>query len=262
MDWIKVNTTLPRNPKVLRLASLMGIDRHTALGLMLEWLCWLDGVSRDGSTGISAKLIDALFSSEMSQNFVTSVTRETETCHTLTEALVTIGWASEGENGEIYAAEFEKHNGENAKKRAEDAERKRKSRSRKKSQNSVTSVTKKCDQRREEKIYKKEDSIESSKKTRRTTKIALPETSDDVLTFLAAQPNCGLRGDELMACAEAFYNEFEAVGWTMRNQPVQNWHSAARSFLAKWQNNNASVVAAAPRGRITYRSETQQNYEL
>ena len=252
MNWIKLNTTLPRSPKVLRAAALMGVDQHTALGLILDWLCWLDGVSTDGSTGLTAELIDQLFPVDsLSQKNVTSVTR----CHKMSQTLVTIGWASIDENGNFHAAEFEKYNGENTKKRAEAAERQRKCRARKVSRKNVTTVTDSCDQIREENIYKKIDSYES-------TKTPLPESADDVLTFLAAQPNCGLRGEELLACAETFFNDFEAVGWTMRNQPVRNWHSAARSFLAKWQNNTSSRVAAAPRGKVTYRSETQQNYEL
>lgn len=257
MDWIKINTTLPRSPKVLRLASFMGIDRHTALGLILEWLCWLDGVSSDGSTGLSSAQIDQLFSCDnVSQKNVTL-------CHTLSQALREIGWAYEDENGAFYASNFEKSNGKNAKKRAEATERQRESRKRKLSQKNVTTITKKCDQRREEYILKKDDSDESSKKTRPDRKIPLPESADAVLTFLAAQANCGLRGDDLTACAEAFFNDFEATGWTMRNQPVANWHAAARAFLARWQGNLAARAAAAPQGpRITYRSETQQNYEL
>ena len=259
MNWVKINTALPRSPKVMLLASLMGVSRHEALGLAVDWLCWLDSVTTDGSTGLTADLIDMLFHPEsVSQNFVTDVTA----CHKMSQALVTIGWLEAGENGQLCAVDFEKHNGDSAKKRAEAAERQRKSRARRLSQENVTPVTKKCDQIREEKIYKKDDSNESSKKTRPEGKIALPETSDDVLTFLAAQPNCGLRGDELLTCAESFFNEFDAVGWTMRGQPIANWHSAARAFLARWQANNASRESAAPRGKITFRSQTQQNYEL
>jgi hypothetical protein len=280
MDWIKINTTLPRNPKIVRFASLLGCDRHTALGILLEWLCWLDGVSEDGSTGLTAELVDSLFALDLPQNFVTDVTKKRDTCHTVSRALVTIGWATEDENGNFYASEFEKHNGENAKKRTENAERQRKRRTKNVSQNFVTDVTKKRDQIREDNNIYNElhpnesintvcggDAAAKVDATREEAssgrKLALPETSDDVLTFLASQPNCYLRGDELLACAEAFFHEFDSVGWVLRGQPIRNWHSAARSFLAKWQNNLASRSAAASsRGRITYRSETNQNYEL
>lgn len=268
MNWVKINTALPRSPKVMLLASLMGVSRHEALGLAVDWLCWLDSVTTDGSTGLTADLIDMLFHPEsVSQNFVTDVTA----CHKMSQTLVTIGWLEAGENGQLHAVDFEKHNGDSAKKRAEAAERQRKSRARRSSQENVTEVTKKCDQIREDKSIIKKGSKEPKKSvtkrdtdpTRLDKKHPLPETSDDVLRFLAAQPNCGLKGDELLTCAESFFNEFDAVGWTLRGQPIQNWHSAARSYLTRWQNNLANHAAAAPRGgHITYRSQTDQNYEL
>lgn len=289
MSWIKLNTTLPRSPKVLRFASLMGIDRHTALGLMFDWLCWLDGVSEDGSTGLTPELVDQLFTADLSQNFVTrvtdlsqkNVTRVTDfcdACHTMSQALLEIGWAFVDEKGEIHASDFAKHNGENAKRRMENAERQRVAREKRMSQNFVTPVTKKRDQRREEKnnICSKhpsesitrlcggDDASEVGPTGDELFKsLGIPGSADEVLAFLASQPNCGLRGEELLTCAETFYNELDAVGWTMRGQPVQNWHAAARSYLARWQGNLASRSAAAPsQGRITYRSETNQNYEL
>lgn len=301
MNWIKINTALPRSPKVLRFASLMGIDRYTALGLLFDWLAWLDSQSADGTTGLTPELVDQLFMADLSQNsvtrvtelsqknvtpvtdlsqnFVTRVTDLSQSCHTMSQALVTIGWAFIDEKGEICASDFAKHNGENAKRRLENAERQRVAREKRMSQNFVTHVTKKCDQIREDKnIYElhpngsittvcggnaaaEVDPTRGGGSSGR--KVALPEKADDVLAFLASQPNCGLRGEELLACAEAFFHDFDSVGWVLRGQPVQNWHAAARSFLARWQGNLASRSAAAPsRGRITYRSETNQSYEL
>ena len=290
MDWIKINTALPRSPKVLRLAALMGIDRSTALGLMIDWLCWLDTATEDGSTGLSAETVNHLFCADLSRclrdkshaDSVTNVTQKNDKCHAFLHSLGEIGWIVLDENGAIFAAEFEKHNGECAKKRAQNAKRQSKKRSESCHANCVTSVTllsrSKRDQIREEKSKYNElhpnasintvcggDDAADVDATREgvSSNRNLPETADDVLTFLAAQPSCGLRGDELLACAEAFFHEFDSVGWVLRGQPIRNWHSAARSFLAKWQNNLASRSAAAPsRGRITYRSETNQNYEL
>lgn len=258
MDWIKVNTSLARSPKVRRMASLMGVDKHTALGLMLDWLCWVDSATADGYTGLTVDEINAEFACN-----AVCVTPCNDQALQYCNAMLEIGWVTLDENGIVCVHNFEAHNGDNAKRRAQGAKRVSVMRKRACNAKSVTpgnapSVTRE-EKRREE---KKEDSDESSKKTRRDGKTPLPETSDEVLSFLAAQPNCGLKGDELLACAEAFFNDFEAVGWTMRNQPIQNWHSAARAFLARWQGNNASREAAAPRGKITYRSQTQQNYEL
>lgn len=255
MDWIKINTALPRSPKVVRLASLMGVSEREALGLALEWFCWLDSATADGSTGLHADEIDRVFTCH-----ATCVTGVSRFC----DALAQIGWIFEDENGIICASDFDQHNGESAKKRAQATKRQNAKRAKERHANSVTGVSRKQrDQRREEKIYKKEDSIESSKKPQKEGKIPLPETSDEVLTYIAAQPNCGLTGDELTACVETFFNQSEAVGWTLNGQPIRDWRASARAFLAKWQNNIASRASAAPRtGKITYRSETQQNYEL
>jgi hypothetical protein len=237
----------------------LGVSRREALGLAVEWLCWLDSVSSDGSTGLTAELIDTLFFNErLSQDYVTSVTG----CHKMSQALVAIGWLDADENGQLYAVNFEKHNGESAKKRTEAAERQRLCRARRLSQKTVTPITESCDQIREEKNIEKIASKEATKKTTTDKKTTLPETSDEVLLYLSSLPNCALKGDELLTCAETFFNQSEAVGWTLSGQPVRDWRASARAFLARWQNNNASRAAAAPRGKITYRSQTQQNYEL
>lgn len=290
MNWIKVNTALARSPKVLRFATLMGVDRHTAFGLLLDWLCWLDSATVDGSTGLTAEVIDQLFCADLSRNerdkchaaSVTNVTQKSNKCHAFVHALAEIGWIVLDENGEVFAAEFEKHNGECAKRRAQNAKRQNRKREKGCHASCVTNVTllsrSKRDQIREDKnnICSKhpsesitrlcggDDAAEVGPTGDELFKsLGIPGSADEVLAFLASQPNCGLRGEELLTCAETFYNELDAVGWTMRGQPVQNWHAAARSYLARWQGNLASRSAAAPsRGHITYRSETNQNYEL
>ena len=61
MSWIKVKVILPREPRVLKLAGLLGVTRHEALGLLVDWFCWLDGVTEDGATGLQAEQINSLF---------------------------------------------------------------------------------------------------------------------------------------------------------------------------------------------------------
>ena len=99
------------------------------------------------------------------------------------------------------------------------------------------------------------------------SKVPLPETADAVLTYIASLPSCGLVGQELTTCAQTFFDRSEAVGWTINGQPIRDWRAAARAYLAKWQGNNASRQAATTsptmnKPKITYRSQTQQNYEL
>jgi hypothetical protein len=181
-----------------------------------------------------------------------------------------IGWLHIDEDGIIHVLDFEKHNGETAKKRAEAAERQRKSRSAKLSQKNVTRVTKKCDQRREEKnIYNNEipnGSITTvcggATATQRPCKNPTPESAEEVQHFMANSAACGLQGEELKTCAEVFFNNSEAVGWTIKGQPMRDWKAAARAFVARWQQNKAQPRQAAAGGSFTFRSATKQNYDL
>lgn len=273
MSWIKINTTLPRSPKILILGELLGISRYEALGLAIDWLTWLDGITANGETGLTAELMDKLFYSEfLSQKNVTSVTDFCDTCHTnvtkLSHALSQIGWLHIDKNGIVHVQNFEKHNGETAKKRAEATERQRKSRSTKLLQKNVTSVTKKCDQIREEKnIYNNEipngsiNTVCGEATAAQRPCIDTPQNAEEVQAFIAAQAVCGLRGDELATCAMAFFNDCEAVGWTFKGQPIRDWRAACRAFVARWQQNKGNR-GAAPASSFTFRSATKPNYDL
>lgn len=110
-NWIKVLNTLPRSRAVFALARALRCKRHAALGLAVEWLCWLDENSATGETG----MLDAEISDMLGWQGAA-------------EALSSIGWVSHDEQGCVVAVDFEEHNGESAKKRAADAKRQEKSR--------------------------------------------------------------------------------------------------------------------------------------
>lgn len=278
MNWIKINVTLPRSPKILLLGQYLGISRYEALGLAVEWLTWLDGITTNGEIELTAELMDRLFYADfLSQKNVTEVIDSRYVCHTnikeLSHALEKIGWIHVDENNVIHVQDFEKHNGETAKKRAENAERQRKSRKKKKekqSQENITPVTKKCDQIREDKsIYNNEipnGSINTvcggATVAPRPCKNSTPENVEEVQKFMAAQAVCGLKGEELATCSMAFFNDCEAVGWTFKGQPILDWRAACRAFLARWQQNKAQRGGAAPASNFTFRSSKKQNYDL
>lgn len=141
-DWIPIVTTLPRDRDVFALMRLLHCKRHAALGLLVDWLCWLDSNSTDGETGMLDEDISEVLGWPGAA-----------------EALSTIGWVSHDERGYVVAVDFAKYNGESAKKRVEAMSRKRLQRSRDNEDtchnNLVTPVTESCDYRREEKyIYK------------------------------------------------------------------------------------------------------------
>lgn len=64
-----------------------------------------------------------------------------------------------------------------------------------------------------------------------------PQDAVEVKRFLAAQSTCGMNGEDLTRCAEAFYNEMESVGWVRRGVPIRDWRPLARNWMTKWQRN-------------------------
>lgn len=247
MDWVRINTTLPRSPKVLQLATALKCKRHEALGLILEYFCWLDGNFSDGFTHLTPQQIDEVFAKKK-----------------FAKALIEIGWASLDEQDCFIVQNFDTYNGASAKKRVVEAEKKRKQRQ------NLSPAKQGPDKIRDNNTKASNESLalldpqkESKKTPGGQNGTSQPDSEDAVIAYMAALPNCGLRGEELLACASAFYNQSEALGWTLNGQPVRDWRAAARAFLARWLGNNASRLAAKQTTPpITYRSQTQQHYDL
>ncbi|MBQ7022984.1 MAG: hypothetical protein IJN29_05345 [Akkermansia sp.] len=101
-SWIKVQVTLPESPKIFRLARLLGVGRMEALGYAVRWFCWLDTHCAHGATELQANEVDALVGREG-----------------VTAAFCELGWASVDAEGYVLVLEFDKHNGESSKRRAE-----------------------------------------------------------------------------------------------------------------------------------------------
>lgn len=105
-DWIKMRTNLWDDPRVARLCDLTDQGEAAVIG-GLYWLwAMADDHSEDGILpGLTTKAID----------------RKTGV-KGLGDALVTIGWLADSENG-VSIIGFEDHNGASAKKRAQTAKR-------------------------------------------------------------------------------------------------------------------------------------------
>lgn len=105
-DWIKVQTSLPQNPKVARIADELRIHEMHALGLLISFWSWADAQLVSGhAAGVSGKFIDRIVG-----------------CEGFTAALREVGWI-EGEYPNIVLKNFEEHNGQTAKNRALSARR-------------------------------------------------------------------------------------------------------------------------------------------
>ena len=118
-DWIKVDATLPDKPEVFAIAEYLGIDPDAACGKLVRIFVWANQQSRDGHAGSVTK---------MGLDCVARVTG-------MSNALIAVGWLKETPQGLIFT-NFERHNGESAKKRA--LANRRKAESRRKHAEGVT----------------------------------------------------------------------------------------------------------------------------
>lgn len=130
MGWIKMRCDLVDDPAVIRLASMLKVDRFAIVGRLHKFWTWADRHTVDGLVDwVDEIVIDELV---VLAGFA--------------KAMESVGWL-ELRDGAVALPKFDRHNGESAKKRADAAERKRKSRDGSDnhvtvmSQNSVTTLS-------------------------------------------------------------------------------------------------------------------------
>ena len=90
----------------MQFAAVLRMRRREAVGVAVEWFCWVDAQCTDGFTGLLPAQVD-----------------EVMECKRLAEALLAVGWAFVGADGFLYVQDFDQHHGEGAKARALAAER-------------------------------------------------------------------------------------------------------------------------------------------
>lgn len=107
-DWIKMRADLHTHPKVVRIASALKADRLRIVGGLHSAWCLFDVHSVDGYLdGYSPETLDDLIGFPG-----------------FARAMMAVGWLEEdGES--LVMPRFEAHNGQSAKRRAQDADRKR-----------------------------------------------------------------------------------------------------------------------------------------
>lgn len=129
--WIKVEKSTPDKAEIFEMAAMLDIDPDAVLGKLIRVWSWVDSNSSDGHIkSVTHVLI----------NRVTN-------CGGFSEAMKEVGWLLENE-----IPNFDRHLGENAKKRSKDAERKRKSRTLSTTGHTESVTEKGLDKSREDKI--------------------------------------------------------------------------------------------------------------
>jgi hypothetical protein len=135
-DWIKMRTNLDTDPRVLEIATKLGVTELHVVGMLWKVWAWADAHTVDGNA-----------------IRVTDVTLDRFTCVTgFANQMRNVGWL-QGKDGALCLPNFTEHNGQTAKKRANTSKRVAKHRN----APSVTDVTPKAlpEKRREEKSINK-----------------------------------------------------------------------------------------------------------
>lgn len=110
-DWIKMRADLHTHPKVVRMSSALKADRLRIVGGLHSAWCLFDVHSVDGFLdGYSPETLDDLIGFPG-----------------FARAMMAVGWLEEDEQS-LVMPRFEAHNGQSAKRRAQDADRKREKR--------------------------------------------------------------------------------------------------------------------------------------
>lgn len=107
-DWIKMRADLFTHPKVVRISSALKADTLKTVGALMSVWCLFDAHSTDGHLeGYSPDYLDSHLRWEG-----------------FAQAMVAVGWLVVNDES-LELPSFDTHNGESAKRRAQDAERKR-----------------------------------------------------------------------------------------------------------------------------------------
>jgi hypothetical protein len=150
-DWIKMRKSLAGDPRVVRMMSALKADRFRTIGGLFSAWCLLDEQTEDG----------------LLENYTPQIFDDFVGFQGLANAMILVGWLAESPQG-LVAVNFTEHNGQTAKRRAQDSVRKMSAREADKTR---TKSGQNADQRREEK--RREEKINDTSKDVSNTKTSL-----------------------------------------------------------------------------------------
>lgn len=207
-DWIKMRADLFTHPKVVRIASALKADTlKTVGGLMSVW-CLFDAHSEDG--------------------FLDGYTPDVLDAHLrwpgFAQSMVDVGWLIESAAGGLSLPRFDTHNGQSAKRRAQDADRKREGR--KVSAPEADKKRTREEKRREEISITnviERDSTKAPKPAKRATQIPAEFYPNETGVSYAEQRRVSMAVE-----LQSFRNFHQAKGSTFKD-----WQAAWRTWCDK-----------------------------
>lgn len=212
-DWIKLRSNIKDDPDVVLMAGALSIDEFAVVGRLHAVWAWLD---QHSSTGTNVRITSA---------YLDRLTA----CPGFADAMRAVDWLR-GRDGDLEFPDFERHNGESAKRRATETKRKREQRDKSPTE-SGTNVPEAVplntgpEKRREEIVINthSERAHESP-------------TAEEVKAYAASAP---LPISE--ACAVAFHDTQQAAGWiTKHGHSIADWRASLRRYASIWNENEKS----------------------
>ena len=110
-DWIKLENVTPDKPEVIAIADILGIDQDAVLGKLVRLWIWADEQTFDGNAGGNGVSVTNTFINR--RVFLNG----------FAEAMEKVDWITSNSDGSVTFPNFNRHNGETAKKRALTAKR-------------------------------------------------------------------------------------------------------------------------------------------
>lgn len=216
-DWIKMRSDLFTHPKVVRISSALKADTlRTVGGLMSAW-CLFDAHSVDGK--------------------LDGYTSETLDDHLrwpgFAAAMISVGWlADDGES--LVLPEFDTHNGQSAKRRAQDADRKK--------------VVRKTSASEADKKRTREEKNREEKKEQKTTPDGeLFDGIPEQVVHDFKQLRQKLRAPITATAMDGIRREAGKAGLTLTDALTMCCERGWRGFKAEWVTGNRAATPSTPR---------------
>lgn len=218
-DWIKMAVGLHEKPEVIAIATETSKNRFDVVGRLHRLWGWFDQHSSNGhAKSVTPVTVDELVG-----------------CDGFATALINVGWLVVTNDG-ISMPNFDRHNGQSAKKRAENTERKRKSRNNLDNghDNVADMSRKKCDQSETREEKRREDKKNPPNPPRGNAALA-----ERFKRFWDAYPNRVGKGQAERAFAKLNPDDL-MLGRLVRAIQAQtedrSRKSAAGEFVPPWKN--------------------------